>query len=123
MTDAEKLEASVRFAEAMGYERQTDYTVNPWMGLYSVTAKDVWIHRKGRPCSDHFGPWTNPADALELADAVFPAWSLDHDFSGEYCFQVRKSQDLIVTDSGNLCDAICDAADAYLKHRAEGAKP
>ncbi len=57
-----------------------------------------------------FDPWTNKANALEMADNVFKAWSLHHDFNSDYCFQGRRgleSPELIVTDSNNLCEAIC----------------
>ena len=111
MTDAEKLAAKVKFAKAMGYERQLDYTVNPRGGMYSVTVKDVWIHRKGSPCSEHFDPWANPADALELADKIAPggyelAWWPDSDKETPYCVKLLSPARTGALGS-TLCDAIC----------------
>ncbi len=113
MTDAKKLETVVKFAKAMGLVR--------WHGSYLDESGRCFVHDKSSPGDSPrcFAPWTNPPDAVELAEEMgiyyrrdyyqrpyrqFAAWrqwkplnaihSNDSDMSDE----VR---------GGSLCEAIC----------------
>ena len=113
----------VRFAEAMGCVRDDPHPPRYFLPI----AGEVRIILKGEAMHRTFNPRTNPADAIELAEKLDIQFSRDTEDriekeNGLPNYWARPANDAELFYASTLCDAICDAANAYLEEKTEERK-
>lgn len=134
MTDAKKLEWAIKFAKAMGWTSCYSRTYHikcgdyPWYHQDETYARLLFVKRSEDRGWATWNPWTNPADALELANEVFEDWGHErlthgyaeprHYFVGEQFSRTDDGDEEVVEYPGradNGCEAICLAVKACLE--------
>ena len=126
-SDTEKREATVKFAKAMGWGHRCDRDdelVDGWP-CYGYNTDEFIVWRVRNAIGLPWDPWTNLADAVELADRLgiyyrrdyyqvperqFAAWRQWHPPNARYPCDSEKSDEV---RGGALCEAICRAATSH----------